>query len=311
MNDPSSPPPPPEMLTQAHLGTPPRRYRLPLILFVLTCFSTFIAGVFNWSPLGSGADGIELRRILLVNWAQGLAYMGTVIAIIVCHEMGHFLAALWHRVPASYPYFIPFPISPIGTMGAVISMKGSVANRRQIFDIGIAGPIAGLVVALPALWFGIKSLNMDVAPSGLYELDCPWIVRLMLPYVRPDIQNLDQIAVTQANALFIAAWVGLLITGLNMMPISQLDGGHVIYTLLLKRGHLVARLFLLVSIVYVVLANGFWSAMVILVILMGADHPPTADDSQPLGWFRTLLGYTSLIIPVLCFPLRGLMTSVF
>lgn len=308
MNEPDQPippQPPREMLTAEHLRSPAKRRRLPLILFFLTCLSTFVTGALNWNPTGYIGNGLELRRSLLANWDQGLIYMGMVLTILLFHEMGHFLAAKRHGVPASYPFFIPFPISPIGTMGAVIGMKGNVADRRQMFDIGIAGPLAGLVVAIPVLWFGMKSLDLNAEPAGLFELDCPYLVRLMLPYVRPDIQSLDQISLTQANSYFIAAWVGLLITGLNMMPISQLDGGHVIYTLFLKKGHIVARIFLLCAITYVVFGSGMWTVMVILVILMGADHPPTANDRQPLGRFRTLLGYASLSIPILCFPLRG------
>ena len=283
-----------------------------IILFLLTCFSTFIAGALHWNPSSYlGGDGIELRRSLLVNWEQGLVYMGTVLAILLCHEMGHFLAAKRHGVPASYPFFIPFPISPIGTMGAVIGMAGNRADRRQLFDIGIAGPLAGLVVAIPVLWFGIKQLDPSAAPAGLFELDCPYIVRLLLPFARPELPNIDRIALTQTNAMFIAAWVGLLITGLNMMPISQLDGGHVIYTLFLKRGHIIARIFLFCAITYAVLGNGgMWSVMIILVILMGTDHPPTANDHQPLGWFRTALGFASLAIPILCFPARGFLWTI-
>lgn len=295
-----------EVLSERHLRSPRRRMRLPVILFVLTCFSTFIAGALNWNPGSHFDNGLELRRSLLVNWQQGLVYMGTVLAILFFHEMGHFLAARRHGVPASYPFFIPFPVSPIGTMGAVIGMKGNVADRRQLFDIGIAGPLAGLVVAIPVLWFGMRSLDPTVQAAGMFQLDCPYIVRLLLPYARPDLPAIDQIAITQANAVFIAAWVGLLITGLNMMPISQLDGGHVIYTLFLKKAHFIARTFLFAAITYAVFGSGgMWSVMIILVVLMGTDHPPTANDAQPLGWFRTVLGYASLAIPVLCFPARG------
>jgi len=299
-------------LTQEHLGDTPvvrRRRVLPIVLFVVTCASTFLAGATDWSPPPYLMDPMELRRIIICNWQQGLIYMGAVLAILLCHEMGHFLATVRYRIPASYPFFLPLPISPIGTMGAVIGMAGHRADRRQTFDIGIAGPLAGLVVVLPILWIGIQQLDITGAQIGAFELDCPWLVRLMLPLVRPDLKSLDTLWISQVNPYFMAAWVGLLITGLNMMPVSQLDGGHVVYTLLLQKGHWVARGFLFFAIAYVVLGDvPMWGLMVIIVILIGSDHPPTSNDNMPLGWFRTTLGYASLAIPIVCFPPHGIIT---
>ena len=239
-------------------------------------------------------------------WADGLVYMGAVIAILLFHEMGHFLATVRYKIPASFPFFIPFPFSPIGTMGAVIGMAGHRADRKQTFDIGIAGPLAGLVVAIPVLWMGIKQLDMTVPAAGAIQIDCPLIVRMMLPFARPDLKSINTLWISQTNPMFMAAWVGLLITGLNMMPVSQLDGGHVLYALLLKKGHWFARLFLLFAISYVVFANALmWSVMIIIVMLIGIDHPPTSNDRVELGWFRTILGFVSLTIPFICFPARG------
>ena len=296
------------VLTDDLLSTPkPRRRWLPLILFFVTCLSTFIAGATSWNGLVTLGDGLEFRRTIMTHWQQGLIYMGCVLAILGLHEMGHFLATIRYRISASFPFFIPFPVSPIGTMGAVIGMAGHRADRKQMFDIGIAGPLAGLVVAIPILWIGIRNLDMTIAASGPYQLDLPWIVKAMISWQRPDLQSISRVSISQLNPYFMAAWVGLLITGLNMMPVSQLDGGHVIYALLLKRGHWVARIFLLSAIAYVVLARvGIWSVMLILVTLMGVDHPPTSNDRVPLGWFRTVLGWASLSIPFLCFPARGL-----
>ena len=299
------------VLTDELLSSPrPRRRWLPLILFFVTCLSTFIAGATSWFPMGPisyGDSYMELRRTILVNWQQGLVYMGGVLAILGLHEMGHFLATIRYRIPASFPFFIPFPVSPIGTMGAVIGMAGHRADRKQMFDIGIAGPLAGLVVAIPILWLGVRDLDMTIAAAGPFQLDLPWIAKAMISWVRPDLHSISRISISQLNPYFMAAWVGLLITGLNMMPVSQLDGGHIIYALLLKRGHWVARIFLLTAIAYVVLARvGIWSVMLILVTLMGTDHPPTSNDRVPLGWFRTILGWLSLSIPFLCFPARGI-----
>ncbi|MEM8680894.1 MAG: site-2 protease family protein, partial [Planctomycetota bacterium] len=246
-----------------------------------------------------------IRWNVVARWGQGLAYMGGVLAILMTHEMGHFLMTLFYRIPASLPFLIPYPLSPSGTMGAVIMMAGYKANRKQIFDIGIAGPLAGLVVAIPLLYFGVQQLDMDVPARGGLAFDCPLLMKWLFAVLRPDAAAITQIYPSQMNPMLMAAWVGLLITGLNMCPISQLDGGHVIHALFLKRGRYVARGFLIFAICYVVFSGAyFWSVMIILVTLMGVDHPPTADDRVPLGWFRTVLGWASLTIPFLCFPPR-------
>jgi membrane-associated protease RseP (regulator of RpoE activity) len=249
-----------------------------------------------------------VRRSILANYGQGLHYMLCVMSILLAHEMGHFLATLRYRIPASLPYFLPFPIAPIGTMGAVIGMEGQRANRREIFDIGLAGPIAGLVVAVPILWIGIGQLDLTGAPHGNFRYDCPLLVRWMIGQQHPDQAQLDLLRTSQVNPCFMAGWVGLLITGLNMLPVSQLDGGHVTYTLFGRNAHWLARLFVVGAIAYIWYARAMvWSLMVVLVLFIGTDHPPTADDRVPLGWPRTLLGLASLSIPVLCFPPRGLM----
>ncbi len=222
-----------------------RRVALPLVLFAATCVSTFFAGATDWQPLAalweSHAQGLlgplGWRQLLLRNWEQGLTYMGCVLAILMAHEMGHFVATLIYRVPASLPYFIPFPIAPIGTMGAVIGMEGQRANRRGIFDIGLAGPLAGLLVAAPILWWGVRGLDFQRPAYGM-GLHCPLLMEWMIAWLRPEHAGVSAVRFTQLNPCFMAGWVGLLITGLNMLPISQLDGGHVVYALLRSTGAL-------------------------------------------------------------------------
>lgn len=287
-----------------------RRRRLPAILFALTCLSTFLAGSAGWLPLEfiARGDTLGIRRVILTHWQDGLVYMGCVLAILLTHEMGHFLATVRHRIPASFPYFLPFPISPIGTMGAVIGMDGTKANRRQMFDIGLAGPLAGLAVIVPVMWVGIQQIDWTAPRHGPFVLDAPLVIRWILDYSQPaGYQTGTDIWYSQLNPFFMAGWVGLLITGLNMLPVSQLDGGHVIYTLFGRRSYWIARGFMLAAIGYIVLAQAvMWTLMVVLVLLIGTDHPPTRDDTVPLGWFRTGLGVVSLLIPVLCFPLHVL-----
>lgn len=288
-----------------------RRVRLPAILFSLTCISTFIVGTCRFVPHNYLPGPLDFRQAILTHWQDGLVYMACVLAILVTHEMGHFVATLCYRIPASLPYCLPLPISPIGTLGAVITMDARQADRRQMFDIGLAGPLAGLVVAIPIIWVGIARLDLSQPGYGNFTLDQPLAVRMALEQSPPPGYTPGTIIWwSHLNPFFMAGWVGLLITGLNMLPVSQLDGGHVIYALLGKRAHWIARGFMVLAIAYVVYHMGeafTWVLMIMLVLLIGTDHPPTRDDTVPLGWFRTTIGYASLAIPVLCFAPRALM----
>jgi Zn-dependent protease len=314
-----APAPPVQELRRSHIETLPpaapqrvaRSRRLPILLFIATCLSTFWVGCAQYKPLEAMVDTRLMLATIQSNWLEGLTYMGAVLAILLTHEMGHFLQTVRHHIPASYPLCIPVPFNPIGTMGAVISMDGMRADRKQIFDIGLAGPLAGLVVAVPILWIGVGQLDLstDVGPREI-QLNSPVIVRWMLDYQHPEWQDkADWIGISQVNPWFMAGWVGMLITGLNMLPISQLDGGHTLYGLFGPRAQTYARGFLVVAIAYVVInleQAAIWTPMLILVILMGVNHPKTANDAVELDDFRWILGMASLSIPILCFPLLGL-----
>jgi membrane-associated protease RseP (regulator of RpoE activity) len=293
-------------------GAEPRRRRriaLPVVLFLLTCLSMFVAGATEWMPgeflFGeSWARGwMPLRRVIYSHWGDGLIYMLCLLAILLTHEMGHFVMTVVYRVRASLPIFLPLPISPVGTLGAVIVMDSRSANRREIFDIGIAGPIAGLVVALPIMWIGVQQLDFSVPQRGGLILDPPLAMRLAMDYLQ--VQGYDPaagIAINQANPFFVACWVGLLVTGLNMLPVSQLDGGHVTFSLFGKRSHWVSRGFMIFVFAYMAYSSNYmWLPMAVLVLAIGVDHPPTSDDKIRLGWPRTALGLASLLIPIFCF----------
>jgi Zn-dependent protease len=297
-------------LSESHLRRRPRRrVILPIVLFVATCMSTFWVGAANWRPQIAAAGNVN--ETISEHWQQGLTYMFAVLAILLTHEMGHFLQTVRYRIPASYPLCIPVPFTLIGTMGAVISMDGMRANRKQIFDIGIAGPLAGLVVAAPILYIGVKNLDLNTpAGPGDIQLYNPVIVRWLIEWMHPKWANQAAwISISQLNPFFMAGWVGMLITGLNMLPVSQLDGGHTIYALFGRDAYKIARAFIIIAIAYVVLnleQAAIWTPMLILVILLGIHHPPTADDSVELDDFRWILGVASMAIPVLCFPLQAL-----
>ncbi|MEK6233192.1 MAG: site-2 protease family protein, partial [Planctomycetales bacterium] len=214
------------------------------------------------------------------------------------HEMGHFLQAVRYGVPASFPYFLPMPLNPIGTMGAVIGMQGTDADRKELFDIGLTGPLAGLVVALPITFLGLSTAQ-PVEPQTAAVFGNPLLWDWMVYVIHGP---LEDNMVVPLNPLATAGWVGLFLTGLNMLPISQLDGGHVSYALLGSRSFWLARGVMALGVAYTVYSGYFaWVLMLLLLFLIGPTHPPTANDKAPMGTGRIILGYVSLFIPVLCF----------
>jgi membrane-associated protease RseP (regulator of RpoE activity) len=272
------------------------RARLQGLLYILTCLTTFAAGAVGWEPLLLGVDDAGIASAVASHWGRGLLYMTAVMAVLTAHEAGHFIAARIHGIPATLPFFIPMPILLTGTLGAVIGMEGSRANRRELFDIAVAGPLAGLVVALPLLTLGLLQGTADGPnPFALAPL-AAWIQSL----VRPDLPSGTTVA---PNALFMAGWVGLLVTGLNMIPVSQLDGGHICYAVFGPRwGNGVARAVLILSILAVVVTGQTnWVALVVIVTFLGVDHPPIREERASIGMVRTLLGLAMFAIPVLAF----------
>jgi membrane-associated protease RseP (regulator of RpoE activity) len=186
------------------------------------------------------------------------------------------------------------------------------ADRRQLFDIGVTGPLAGLVLAIPLVWIGVDQAKVIDPPAQRVANEepepvyfAPWGVRMMIGHLKPDIKPKQML---EDNPFLLAGWVGMLITGLNMMPVSQLDGGHVIYSLFGRRwAHLIAKGFVIVAILYIVTQDAtMWMVMLMLVIVIGPTHPPTADDSAELTLPQKLVGYASLAIPFLCFPPEGI-----
>ena len=293
-------------LTAADLGyRRRRRRRQPLILFIATCLSTYFVGATHWLPHLYLDDPGRAWQQMQQNWQEGLTYMLAVMSILLMHEMGHFLQTLRYHVPASLPLFLPLPIAMTGTMGAVILMDTSRANRKQLFDIGLSGPVAGLVVAIPMIWWGIKYATPDPT-AGEFPFGVPLIFEKMMEWVRPDLK----IGAIAKNPFFMAGWVGMLVTGLNMLPVSQLDGGHVIYGMFGRNSKWFARAFICVAIAFVVISEqDNWIVMLVLVLLLGVDHPPTRDDGAPIGTGRFLIGLASLLIPVFCFTPKILPAS--
>lgn len=284
-----------------------RRRLLPLLLFLATCLSTFVVGaeMFGRSRLVISSFPGEVPRIEVEVASMvfgGLQYSLGLMAILVAHEMGHFLQARRYGVPASWPWFIPMPFSPLGTMGAVIVQASGHADRKQMFDIGISGPLAGLMLALPLTVFGLHDsqiINVDRFGGGFSFGNPPLLTWLAeWHFGRPLLPNEDVVMTPFLHA----GWVGILVTALNLMPIGQLDGGHILYGLIGRKAHRVAVI-LLWTAVFWMFNTGNWSysAIVILMLLTGARHPPTRDDSVPLGRVRRVLGWLTLAFVLIGF----------
>ncbi len=301
-----------EVVNLTEPANPRRLHRIALWLLIATILSTFWAGVGAWVPstpfdlAAHQGSFMPVRQALLANWLEGLSFSLGLMAILGAHELGHYLLTILYRVPSTPPLFIPFPFySPIGTMGAVIMMQSGTADRKQIFDIGLAGPLAGLVVAIPILMFGITHPQpIAYAPDESLILGQPLLVQWLAAWLVPDrAADFISVANTQASPLLMAGWVGLLVTGLNMMPLGQLDGGHVTFGLLGPKSYWIAVAALVAAVGYMVYSQVIiFSLMLVLVVLMGLRHPPSSDDSRPLGLPRQIIGWASLILPVLCIP---------
>jgi membrane-associated protease RseP (regulator of RpoE activity) len=270
----------------------PRRVRLPIVLFLLTCASTY------WVYRTSPPHGSSARDSLL--------YAGAVVFILTAHELGHYVQTRRYKVPASLPYFIPVPFQPIGTMGAVIAMRGNMGDRKSLFDIGISGPLAGLV---PALVFSVIGLSFStprpaVQLAGNMSLGAPLIFQFLIEHYFPNIPRGYSI---DLHPLAFAGWVGVLITSLNLFPIGQLDGGHILYGMLREKSWPISTFLLLFAIGWTILThNPTFTVMLFLLALVGPNHPPTANDNVPLGAGRIILGWLTLGFIILGFTPRPL-----
>jgi membrane-associated protease RseP (regulator of RpoE activity) len=221
------------------------------------------------------------------------------ISILLAHEMGHYLACRYYRVDATLPYFLPFPgLSLAGTLGAFIRIRGPIPHRRALFDIGIAGPLAGFALCMPVLVLGIAEARLlpSVPDAGIY-LGEPLIFRGAVWLLKGPTS--DDVTLT-LGPLGLAAWFGLFVTALNMIPIGQLDGGHVTYALFRERAGLVSGIGSWVCIALIYFGPN-WLIWSLLLRLLGRRHPPTLDDDAPLGRARTWVGALGLVVFVGCF----------
>jgi membrane-associated protease RseP (regulator of RpoE activity) len=297
-----------------------RNARTNVLLFLATVPCVFLAGATN--EIRSGAAPADLAAAILSGWKFAVPFL----AILLVHEFGHYIAARIHRVDASLPYFLPLPLlSPFGTMGAIISMRGRIRSRDALLDIGAAGPLAGLVVAIPVLWYGLSLSAVGPLSEGHYLQEGQSLLYLALKRIvlGPIPQGTD----VNLHPTAYAGWGGLLITMINLFPWGQLDGGHVAYALLGPRHHAIARWFRRALLVlYVITASEFilpvllghsrmplmiaftnsffwlmWYLVLSLISRMsgGAEHPPT--EPGVLSPKRKIVAVITLVFFVLLF----------
>ncbi len=279
----------------------PSQVWINLALFAATVLATLLTGAINEvgqrMPEAMILPALLQQPLLLLT---GLPFSLTLMSILLAHEMGHYIVGRRYNAPVSLPYFIPMPFFGLfGTMGAVIVQRAPFEDRRSLFDIGVAGPLAGLVVALPLLVYGLATSKVGPIPPGSL-MEGNSILYLAIKYlifgrILPG-HGLD----VSLNPVAWAAWGGLLITSLNLLPIGQLDGGHTLYALLGKRAWPVAFGVVLLLVVMGFVWQG-WFLWAVLVLVFGVRHPAPLNDLSPMGLKRTLVGIGVLVLFVLTF----------
>ena len=294
-------------------------------LFLLTFLTTTFAGIVIAAPeinvpepVASGVVGYilyvpdyclrivaEYLSLAILNphvFAEGIAFSAALLTILTAHEMGHYLACRYYGVSATLPFFIPAP--PLaGTFGAFIKMKSPIPSRRALFDIGLAGPLAGFVMLLPIALVGILTLQSAPSPvaSGAIIFNDPLLLRII---ARITGRNLVD---AQPNPYYMAAWIGLLVTSLNLMPVGQLDGGHGTFAGFGPRAHKLLGRLAFVTMAAIALLGYFWHGSpsgflftILLAIMLKVRHP-TPDEMEPLGTARIIVAIVTLIVFALSF----------
>jgi membrane-associated protease RseP (regulator of RpoE activity) len=269
---------------------PPKKFQdrewLHSLLFVLTIASTTLVG--------------------------GWLYSATILAILGCHELGHYIACRHYDVDASLPYFLPIPFTLTGTLGAFIRIREPIPYKRWLFDIGIAGPIAGFMIAVPTLFVGLALSHFEPlrAGQGLF-LGEPLLLKFFAWIIWGHVPDSETLVL---HPMAFAAWFGLLATALNLFPIGQLDGGHISYTVFGRRSTFVTVATIGVAI-FLSYRSASWIVWTIVVTGMlfafGVQHPPVLDEDVPLDMPRKILAVVALVIFALCFtpaPIQELFT---
>jgi len=286
-----------------------------LILLILTIFTTTTMGLFEWSynffALKGSISNAEIfsSQSLTINefirfifennfiLIEALKYSLALLIFLLAHELGHYLTCRYYGIEATLPYLIPFPAA-FGTMGAVIKIKQRIANKKVLFDMAIAGPLAGFIVIVPILYYGLKnSFFISKIPGEAIYFGEPLIWKIIYKTTYgSNLLNLELVA----HPVAFASWFGLIATALNLFPMGQLDGGHIIYALFGKKAIVIYKIFFgcLIALCFI---WPYWLVWVIIGWFIGLKHPPLIDEDEPLGIGRKILALLAACIFILSF----------
>ncbi len=285
------------VLVQRKPPSRPMGLKVNLVLFVITIVTTIFAGMVNWAAY----DDLPIFDLKSVAYGA-LFFALPLMAILGIHEMGHYITARKYKVAASLPFFIP-SIPPLGTFGALISMREPIPNRRALLDIGVAGPIYGIIVAIPVSLIGLFLIGADPKPfipsGGDMAVEAPLLYQAMLSLI-PIPGNV------KFHPTAFAGWVGIFVTALNLIPAGQLDGGHVARAVLGDRARYLSYFALMMMFTFGLFFFQGWLIIAIFILLLGARHPPPLNDLTKLGEKRKAIGALALVIFIVTFHYQPL-----
>ncbi len=319
------------LLMQGVFNSKPSNPWTNLVLFLLTLFSVLFAGtMYSYDgPVPEGGLGGQLL-VLVKNLHVGIPFGLSILAILLAHEFGHYLMARYHKSAVTLPYFIPLPISPFGTMGAFIQLKEPPKNRRTLHDIGVAGPLAGLVVAIPILLIGLALSPVEVIEpvagaggvlmvegNSIFYLAAKYLVHgellpapetygslppvlYWLRYVFTGFPAPFGARDVLMHPLAWAGWAGLLVTALNLIPVGQLDGGHALYVLFGRKARRMVPIVLATLALLGFAWQGWW-LWVVLIFFLGQRHAEPLDQITPLDPVRRTVAIAVLVLFVFIF----------
>lgn len=275
-----------------------KRLTIPhIILFFATLLTTLF-----WGAIHQGVNPLEDLNIL-----KGIPFSFTLLTILGGHELAHYLASRKHRVAATLPYFIPAP-NIVGTFGAVIKMKAPIKDRRALLDIGAAGPLSGFIIATIAVIIGLRYSRIEISSAEItgFRFGSSILVDLLVRIVL----NIDEgDYVIFLHPIAFAGWIGLFVTSLNLLPVGQLDGGHIIYAISDRWHGLISKLIIPVLFLLGLFGWVGWYIWAILLIFLGTKHPPLIYPFVPLDRRRRNIGWLCIGIFIITFspvPFSGL-----
>jgi len=279
------------------------RYWLYTLLFALTLLTTTLVGAAMQIDFNRNLPFDIEHSFDMYLWAwrhpslllQGLPFSLTLLTILMAHELGHYLAALYYRVDSSLPYFLPSPF--LGTFGAFIRVRSPIYSKRVLFDIGVAGPIAGFVFLLPALSIGLAFSKVipHIAQQGSLYFGTPLLQALLQSAIFPGARTAD----IYLHPVARAAWIGMFATSMNLLPIGQLDGGHILYSFFPQRHKLISKILCAAMVPLGIYWHG-WLLWALILFWLGRRHPVIYDPTE-MSAGRRKLAWVALAIFVLCF----------